>query len=199
MSGTYKELSSEPGAALFATTHWSVVLAAGESESPEAAAALEKLCRTFVLHACEYFLAKQWRDATRLKRGGVQKVISLDAAAAEYWYHNEPADPMTPERSYERQWALALLDLAMERLRQEWAVAGKETLFATLQLFLSGERKAITCAQAALELGMSEGAVRTAVHRLRQHYGEILRAEVGQTLSRQEDLEDELRHLLTVL
>ena len=131
MSGTYKELSSEPGAALFATTHWSVVLAAGESESPEAAAALEKLCRTywrpvyiyvrrrshppaeaedltqaffahflerklltvvdrqrgrfrtFVLHACEYFLAKQWRDATRLKRGGVQKVISLDAAAAD--------------------------------------------------------------------------------------------------------------------
>jgi RNA polymerase sigma-70 factor (ECF subfamily) len=68
-----------------------------------------------------------------------------------------------------------------------------------LQVFLSGERKTITCAQTALELGMSEGAVRTAVHRLRQRYGEILRAEVGQTLSRPEDLEDELRHLLTVL
>ncbi|PYI85468.1 MAG: RNA polymerase subunit sigma-24 [Verrucomicrobia bacterium] len=223
------------------------MLAAGERESPEAAAALEKLCRaywrpiyiyvrrrghppaeaedltqaffahflerklltvvdrqrgrfrTFVLHACEYFLAKQWRDATRLKRGGGQNILSLDMAAAEDWYHNEPADPMTPERSYERQWALALLDVAMERLRQEWVAAGKETLFATLQLFLSGERKAITCAQAALELGMSEGAVRTAVHRLRQHYGEILRAEVAQTLSRQEDLEDELRHLLAVL
>ena len=147
---------------MFATTHWSVVMAAGERESTEAAAALEKLCRTywrpiyiyvrqrghsraeaedltqaffahflerklltvvdrqrgrfrtFVLHACEYFLAKQWRDATRLKRGGVQKVISLDVAAAEDWYHNEPADPMTPERSFERQWALTLLDLAME-------------------------------------------------------------------------------------
>jgi len=133
--------------------------------------------RTFVLHACEYFLAKQWRDSTRLKRGGGQNLLSLDVAAAEDWYHNEPADPMTPERSFERQWALALLDLAMERLRQEWAVAGKETLFATLQIFLSGERKAITCAQAALELGMSEGAVRTAVHRLRQHYGEILRGQ----------------------
>ena len=155
--------------------------------------------RTFVLHACEYFLAKQWRDASRLKRGGGQQVLSLDVAAAEDGFQHEPADQMTPERLYERQWALALLDLAMDRLRQEWAAVGKETLFATLQGFLSGERKSITCAQAAFELGMSEGAVRTAVHRLRQRYGEILRAEVAQTLSRPEDMEDELRHLLAVL
>jgi RNA polymerase sigma-70 factor (ECF subfamily) len=236
---------SAPGC--FGTTHWSVVLAAGDDESASSRDALEKLClvywrpiytyvrrrghapqeaedltqsffahflerklltvvdrqrgrfRTFVLHACEYFLAKQWRDASRIKRGGGQEVLSLDVAAAEDWYHNEPADQMTPERLYERQWALALLDLALNRLRQEWTDAGKETLFATLQLFLSGERKSITCAQAALELGISEGAVRTAVHRLRQRYGEILRAEVAQTLSRQEDVEDELRHLLAVL
>jgi len=84
-------------------------------------------------------------------------------------------------------------------LRQEWAAAGKATLFAALQIFLSGERKSLTCAHAALELGMSEGAVRTAVHRLRQRYGEILRAEVAQTVSRPEDLVDELRHLLSVL
>jgi RNA polymerase sigma-70 factor (ECF subfamily) len=155
--------------------------------------------RTFVLHACEYFLAKQWRDASRLKRGGGQKILSLDVTAAEDSYRNDPADQMTPERLYERQWALSLLDLTLDRLRQEWVAAGKETLFATLQNFLSGERKSVTCAQAALQLGMSEGAVRTAVHRLRQRYGEILRAEVAQTLSRPEDLEDELRHLLTVL
>jgi RNA polymerase sigma-70 factor (ECF subfamily) len=87
----------------------------------------------------------------------------------------------------------------LERLRQEWIAAGKSTLFATLQLFLSGERKSMTYAQAALELGMSEGAIRTAVHRLRQQYAQILRSEVGRTLSREEDLEEELRHLLGVL
>ena len=234
-------------ASCFGTTHWSVVLAAGEGESATSREALEKLCRgywrpiytyvrrrgnappeaedltqaffahflerklltvvdrqrgrfrTFVLHACEYFLAKQWREASRLKRGGGQKILSLDVAAAEDGYRHEPADQMTPERLYERQWALALLDLTLDRLGQEWAAAGKATLFATLQGFLSGERKSITSAQAALELGMSDGAVRTAVHRLRQRYGEILRAEVAQTLSRPEDLEDELRHLLSAL
>jgi len=234
-------------AGCFGTTHWSVVLAAGDDKSASSREALEKLCRaywrpiytyvrrrghappeaedltqaffahflerklltvvdrqrgrfrTFVLHACEYFLAKQWRDASRIKRGGGQEVFSLDVAAAEDCYHNGPADQMTPERLYERQWALALLDVALDQLKQEWTAAGKETLFATLRIFLSGEPKTTTCAQTALELGMSEGAVRTAVHRLRQRYGEILRAEVAQTLSRPEDLEDELRHLLTVL
>lgn len=240
--------NSTPGpAAVFATTHWSVVLEAGQDESAGSRAALEQLCRnywrpiyayirrrghapheaedltqsflahflerkllsvvdrqrgrfrTFVLHACEYFLAKEWRNATRLKRGGGHQILSLDVSAAEDGYQNEPADHLTPERLYERQWVLSLLELALERLRQEWIVAGKTTQFAILQLFLSGERKSMTCAQAALELGMSEGAVRTAVHRLRQQYAEIVRSEVGQTLTRQEDLEEELRHLLSVL
>ena len=195
------DANSTPGpAAVFATTHWSVVLEAGENASAGSSAALEKLCRnywrpiysyirrrglppqeaedltqaffahflerkllsvvdrqrgrfrTFVLHACEYFLAKEWRNATRLKRGGGHQIISLEAA--EDWYQNEPADQMTPERLYERQWALSLLELVLERLRQEWVAAGKSTLFATLQVFLSGDRKSMTCAQAALELGM---------------------------------------------
>jgi RNA polymerase sigma factor (sigma-70 family) len=235
------------GAGYFPSTHWSVVLSAGDASVPNGTQALDKLCRaywrpiyayvrrrgygpadaedltqaffehflerklltvvdrqrgrfrTFLLHACEYFLAKEWRDARRLKRGGGQEVFSLDIATGEEWYQREPADERTPERLYEREWALTLLDLVMDQLRQEWAAAGKETSFQTLQAFLSGERKSITCAQAALELGMSEGAVRTAVHRLRQRYGEILRTEVAQTLSRPEDLEDELRHLLAVL
>jgi RNA polymerase sigma factor (sigma-70 family) len=234
-------------AAIFGTTHWSLVIAAGEGEAVSSREALEKLCRaywrpiyayvrrrghapseaedltqsffahflerklltvvdrqrgrfrTFVLHACEYFLANQWRDAHRLKRGGGEEIVSLDLAAAEDWYHDEPADPMTPERLYDREWALALLDLALRRLRQEWAAAGKETLFMTLEAFLSGDRKTISCTQAALALGMSEGAVRTAAHRLRQRYGEVLRSEVAQTLARPQDLEDELCHLLAVL
>jgi RNA polymerase sigma-70 factor (ECF subfamily) len=234
--------SAAPG---FTTTHWSVVLAAGEDDSASSREALEKLCqsywrpiyayvrrrghpppeaedltqaffahflerklqtvadrqrgrfRTFVLHACEYFLAKQWRDANRLKRGGGQTILSLDVDAAEDSYQNLPADTLTPERLFERQWALALLDLTRERLREEWTAAGKETLFATLQVFLTGEQQPY--APTALALGLSEGAVRTAVHRLRQRYGEILRAEVAQTLSRPDDLEDELRHLLVVL
>jgi len=155
--------------------------------------------RTFLLHACEYFLAKEWRDAHRIKRGGGTEILSLDMVAGEEWYQRESADEGTPERLYEREWALALLDLAMVQLRHEWTAAGKETSFQTLQAFLSGESKSINCAQAARELGMSEGAVRTAVHRLRQRYGEILRTEVARTLLRPEDLEDELRHLLAVL
>jgi RNA polymerase sigma-70 factor (ECF subfamily) len=155
--------------------------------------------RTFLLHACEYFLAKEWRDASRLKRGGGREILSLDAGEAETWFQNEPSDQMTPERLYERRWALALLNQALERLRQEWVTAGKADVFRTLQVFLSGERKEMTCARAALELGTSEGAVRTAVHRLRQQYGEILRAEIAQTLSHPGDLEDELRHIRAVL
>ena len=232
---------------MFATTHWSVVLAASDADSAGSRAALEKLCgnywrpiyayvrrrghsreeaedltqgffehflerkllavvdrqrgrfRTFVLHACEYFLAKEWRDAHRLKRGGGHQILSIDSVAAEDWYLNEPADEVTPERYYERQWALALLNLAIARLRLEWNAAGKEKIFDALQAFLSGERKSITYAQAAITLGMSEGAIRTAVHRLRQQYGEVLRAEIAQTLTRAEDVGDELRHLLTVL
>jgi RNA polymerase sigma-70 factor (ECF subfamily) len=149
---------------------------------------------------CEYFLAKEWRDASRLKRGGGQQILSLDVAAAEDWYQNEPSDQMTPESLYERRWALALLELALERLRKEWVAAGKETMFGTLQVFLSGERKQMSCAQAALELGMSEGAIR--------HGGASPAPAVWRDSARlrsrkpcrgQEDLEEELRHLLAVL
>lgn len=155
--------------------------------------------RTFLLHCCEYFVAKQWRDQHRLKRGGTERIISLEAMQAEEWYVNEPTDRMTPERHYERSWALTVLEKAYSRLRSEWEDAGKGDLFRILQAFLSGERDTVPYAQAALELGTSEGAVRTAVHRLRHRYGELLRAEVGQTVASADDVEDELHHLLAVL
>jgi RNA polymerase sigma factor (sigma-70 family) len=231
----------------FNTTHWSVIIAAGDQATLASRAALENLCRaywrpiyayvrqrghrpeeaedltqaffehvlerklfsvadrrrgrfrTFLLHCCEYFIAKQWRDQQRLKRGGGQQVFSLDAAPTEEWYQNQPLDLMTPERLYERRWALAVLARVHDRLRQEWANAGKGSQFGALQAYLSGERETTPCAHTALELGMSEGAVRTAVHRLRQRYGQLLREEVAQTISNPDDLEDELRHLMTVL
>lgn len=155
--------------------------------------------RTFLLHCCEYFLAKHWRDQGRLKRGGGQQIFSLDAAPAEESRQNEPVDTLTPERLYERRWALTVLDQAHSRLRAEWEAAGKGILFHKLQVFLSGDTDTISYSQAALELGMSEGAIRTAVHRLRRRYGEILRDEVAQTITRPDDLEDELHHLLAVL
>ncbi len=155
--------------------------------------------RTFLLHCCEYFLAKHWRDQRRLKRGGGRPLLSLEGDSLEQWYRNELADPMTPERLYEKRWALSVLALVQERLRGEWEAAGKLEIFKTLQLFLSGENESMTCARAALDLGMSEAAVRTAVHRLRRRYGEILRAEVAQTISSPDEIEDELQYLLSVL
>jgi RNA polymerase sigma factor (sigma-70 family) len=235
------------GPAQFATTHWSIVVAAGQEATPSSRGALEHLCRTywrpiygyvrqrgskpeeaedltqaffehflerklfsvadrrrgrfrtFLLHCCEYFIAKQWRDAQRLKRGGGQITISLEAMRTEDWYQDAPSDLLTPERLYERSWALAVLAQAYDRLRMEWEEAGKEPLFRKLEGFLSGERDTAPYSQVALELGMTEGATRTAVHRLRQRYGELLRAAVAQTVASADDLEDELHHLQAVL
>jgi len=154
--------------------------------------------RTFLLGALDHFLANEWRDARRIKRGGGKPLLSLDDTAEER-YRLEPADTATPERLYERRWALTLLEQSLARLDEECAVDGKRALFDAVKGLLAGERLPGGYSELADKLQMSEGAVMTAVHRLRRRYGELLRAGIAQTVSGPAQVESELRHLFTAL
>jgi len=155
--------------------------------------------RSFLLAAMEHFLAKHWRDAHRLKRGGGQKIISLDETNAEGRYLIEPAIEATAEQMYERRWALTLIDLALKQLRSEFAAAKKLALFETLEPFLGGDRPDLTYSQAGAKLDMTEGAVKVAMHRLRARYGELVREEIAKTVSTPEEVDQELKYLIEVL
>lgn len=155
--------------------------------------------RSFLVAAMEHFLAKEWRDAHRQKRGGDCVIRSLDQRDAENRYLVEAVDNVTAEHIYERRWALTLLNQAMSRLRDEFASAGRITLFEALEGSLTGERANSTYAEVGAKLDMTEGAVKVAVHRMRTRYGELVRAEIADTVSAAEDVDDELRHLLATL
>jgi len=155
--------------------------------------------RSFLLTAFNRFLSKERDRAMAKKRGGSRKTISLDAEAGESRYAQEPSHEWTPERIYERRWALTLLEQVMARLREQYAEAGRTALFERLKVFLAGETGAPPYRQVAAELGMTEGAVKVAVHRLRRKYREILRLEVAQTVADPQEVDDELRHLFAAL
>lgn len=233
---------------VFATTHWSLVLSARDPQSPQSAAALEKLCRTywfplyayvrrggglkedaedltqaffarllekkfldsvrqergrfrtFLLVALKRFLANEWHRAHAQKRGGFQTPVPLDTELAERKLQTEIAAPeVSPDRDYERRWALALLEQTLSRLRAEFQRAGKIPEFERLKNFLTADSKEIPYATAAAELGLGESAMRVAVHRLRRRYREVFREEIAHTLAEGESVEDELHHLLDVL
>ena len=232
---------------MFATTHWSVVLAAGDADSTPGQTALETLCRaywypiyvyvrrkgygpddardltqeffaqliakehlrladrekgrfrTFLLAMLDGFLAREWSRAHRQKRGGRFKFVSLDQWAPEERYRLEPADDDAPEKKFLRQWALTILKQTMDELERECEVNGKGALFRAVRGVLSGEREGPAYAEIGQGLAMTEGAVRVAVHRLRERYGELLRHEVAQTVSRPEEVDEELQYLLQVL
>ncbi len=231
----------------FASTHWSVVAAAGRKESPEAAAALAVLCqaywyplyayarrrlaraddardltqeffarllekdylqaadarrgkfRSFLLTAFQHFLAKEHARSTAQKRGGHRRHLSLEFQDGEHRYRHEPDDPATPETLYERRWALTLLEQALARLRRELAASGKERLFEALKGTLTGDGTGEPYERIGRELGVSESAVKTAAHRLRRRYQELLRDEVARTVTAPEEVEDELRDLFAAV
>jgi len=237
----------QTGAGVFATTHWSVVLAAGEGASPQSHEALEKLCcaywyplyayvrrkghdahdaqdltqeffarllarnylrvadrskgkfRSFLLGSLEHFLAREWTKARAQKRGGGKAILSLNETDAENRYRLEPAHELTAEKIYDRRWATTLLEQAMSRLSEECAAGGKSDLFGQVETFLSGEKGEACYADIAAALKMSEGALRVAVHRLRQRYGELVRAELEQTVSNTAEADEELQYLFRVL
>jgi RNA polymerase sigma-70 factor (ECF subfamily) len=151
--------------------------------------------RNFLLATLHYFLAREWSRAHRQKRGGQYRFVSLDEQTLEEMPRFEPADDETPEKTFERQWALTVLKQAMNALERECEAAGKDELFAEVKNIISGERNAESYAEIGLRLCMSDSAVRVAVHRLRQRYGELLREEIAQTVDSQEDVDDELRSL----
>lgn len=153
--------------------------------------------RSFLLAAMRHFLANEWDRAQRLKRGGGAQMLSLDAQTAEERYALEPADSMTADRIFERRWALTLLEQVLERMRREFAAAGRESFFEELKIALTGGK--IPYAEIAAKLNLNEGAVRVAVHRLRLRYRDLLRAEIAETVAADEDIEAEVQHLLAAL
>jgi RNA polymerase sigma factor (sigma-70 family) len=248
MPSTAQEADSTgPGAGKFALTHWSVVLAAGSSDSTHAREALETLCRTywhpiyafirrqghgphdaqdltqeffarlleknslggvdrakgrfrsFLLTCLKHFLANEWDKAGAQKRGAHPVLIPINVPSAESAYGLEPAEKVTAETLFERRWALTLLGEVLTRLRVEYAREGKAAAFEQLKSTLTGERRGVPYAEIGARLGMSEGAVKVAVHRLRQRYREILRQEIAHTVSGPEEVEEEIRALFSVL
>jgi RNA polymerase sigma-70 factor (ECF subfamily) len=155
--------------------------------------------RTFLLTAMKHFLADEWDRARADKRGGGVTPLPLSFDTAEARYNEEPADSETPERIYERRWAVALLGEVLNRLRTEYEDEGKGALFAALDPCLVGERTRQPYAELAESLNATEPAIKSAVHRLRQRYRQLLREEVAGTVDSADEVEDELRHLFAAL
>jgi RNA polymerase sigma-70 factor (ECF subfamily) len=154
--------------------------------------------RSFLLATLKHFLADQDDRKRAQKRGGGRKVISFDGLDAETRYRLEPATELTPEKLFEKQWALSLLAQVLMRLRDEMAAEGKSSLFDALKDTLNGSR---TMPYSAIgdEMRMSEGAVKVAAHRLRRRYRSLLREEIAQTVASPAEIKDEIRYLLSCL
>lgn len=155
--------------------------------------------RSFLLTAVKHFLSNERDRANAAKRGGGRAIVSLDAEAAEGRYRLEPSHDATPERLFERRWALTLLDRTIATLRAEQERAGHAERFDRLKGFLTGEGGDGGYAAAAAALDLSEGAIKVAVHRLRKRYRELLRAEIAQTLDDPATVEDEIRALFAAV
>jgi RNA polymerase sigma-70 factor (ECF subfamily) len=151
--------------------------------------------RTFLIADCKRFLSHERRRARAKRRGGDRQIVSIDAREAEGRYAREPGHDVTPERLYQRAWALTSLDSVLGRLRAEYEQGGRGHVFAQLKEVLSSGPQALPYATIAAELGMTEGAVQVAVHRLRRRYGVLLREEIAGTVSTPEAVEDEIREL----
>ena len=154
--------------------------------------------RTFLLMALKRFLATEWDRARAQKRGGGRPALPLNTQVAEHLYQTEPAE-LRADRLYEKQWAAAVLQQSLARLRQEFEQAGREGEFDRLKRFLTAGQGEVPYAEAARECGQSEGTLRVAVHRLRKRFRELFREEVANTVARAEDVDEEFRHLRAVL
>jgi RNA polymerase sigma factor (sigma-70 family) len=241
------ESDAPSGSGGFNTTHWSMVLLAGQTQVPEADAALESLCRSywkplyayvrhqghnahdaqdltqdffarllekkyfklaarergrfrsFLLKSLQHFLVNEWVRGRAQKRGGGREIFSLDDEAAERSYQQHPGNQQAPESLYDKLWAMTLLEQAMERLGANYAATGKRELFDRLKPLLLTESSGDSYREAASALGLSEGAVKVAVHRLRQRFREMVRAEIAQTVATPAEVDEELRCLMAAM
>jgi RNA polymerase sigma factor (sigma-70 family) len=155
--------------------------------------------RSYLLTSLKHFLASERRRAMTLKRGKGQRLIPLEELRANQRVEMEPADPLSAERLYERRWALTLMDQVLRRLKDEYRTAGNGVLFDSLKQLLPDEPGAPSRAEIASQLGMTDNALRQALHRFRNRYQLLLREEISHTVAIASDIEDELRHLIAVL
>jgi RNA polymerase sigma factor (sigma-70 family) len=170
-----------------------------ERRSLEAVRKEKGRLRSFLLGGLKYFLANEQRRAMAVKRGKGQRPIPLEEFRADDRIELESTDPMTAEMIYERRWALTVLERVLSRLKDEYHSAGNATLFDSLKELLPDEPGSPSQAEIANRLGMTENAIRQAFYRFRQRYQAILREEIANTVATPGDIEDELRHLITVL
>jgi DNA-directed RNA polymerase specialized sigma24 family protein len=154
--------------------------------------------RSFLLGSVRHFLSdeRDWRNALKRGRGAVHLPLEFDGGERRYLL--EPADDVTPEHVYEQRWASGVIETAQRRFAAQHMSHGRRDLFLRLQPFLTGGESGPSTELAA-ELGMSAGALRVALHRLRRQYAAILRSTIAETVDRPEDVDDELRHLLDVV
>jgi RNA polymerase sigma factor (sigma-70 family) len=155
--------------------------------------------RSYLLVSLKNFLGKAHRRAMTVKRGEGQPLVPLDELLARERTDVEPADTLSADRIYERRWALILLEQVLTRLGEEYRVAGSGRLFDELKQLLTDEPGRPPQAEIARKLGMTENAVKQALHRLRQRYRLLLREEIAQTVAITSDVDDELRHFISVL
>jgi RNA polymerase sigma-70 factor (ECF subfamily) len=155
--------------------------------------------RTFLLIVLKRFLANEWDKAKAQKRGGGQQPMLFDTNLAEQRYLGEGASDLSPDRVYERQWAFTLVDRAMRHLREAYCSEGNQREFEALKPCLTADRGEIAYADLASGLGMSEGAARVAVHRMRKRFRTVFREEVAQTVAAADDIDDEVRYLMGAL
>jgi RNA polymerase sigma-70 factor (ECF subfamily) len=153
--------------------------------------------RSFLLSSFTNYIINEHRQGTALKRGGGRPTLPLDDPGVEESYAAQ--ETTTPELLYDRSWALALLNRGMQRLREEYAKAGRLPLYERIQPIVSGSGGGLGHAQIAAELGMTEGAVTVSVHRMRKRYGQLLREEIAETVESEAEIESELRHLISVV
>jgi RNA polymerase sigma factor (sigma-70 family) len=155
--------------------------------------------RSFLLCSLKHFLINEWEKSRALKRGGAFRIISVDEQDAEDRYLAEPVDGLTPERIYEKRWAVTLLEKVMASLRESYGAHGKEPLFDALKPYVWNETMTEGYDAISARLGLSEGALRVAMHRLRESFREFLRAEVAETVESPAEIDEELRHLVAAL
>ena len=155
--------------------------------------------RSFLMASLKNFLASEHRRTTAAKRGGGVPLIALDADPEEHFLGAEPATHTTPETIFERRWAIALMERAFAKLREELTGAGKAAQFDRLKGYLEADAGRGDYTVAARDLKMSSVAVGVTVHRLRQRFGELIRREIADTVAAPEEIDDEMRHLLAVL
>jgi RNA polymerase sigma-70 factor (ECF subfamily) len=166
-----------------------------EKDYLQAAAREKGKFRTFLLVALKRFLANEWDREHAAKRGGFAPAVSIDQEMAESRFAAEPSHNVQPDVLYDREWATTLLGRAMAQLQEEYVASGRARLFEYVQSCLGREESALAYAEIAARLKLTEPAVKMAVHRLRARYREILRAEIANTVSTPEEIEEEIRQL----